>query len=944
MNSKQSMFFRLLGLMIFLCAGTAGKAWAEGTLKGIVIDKVTQEPVIGATVLVENTTQGAATNVDGTFSITGLKSGKCNLRVSCVSYATLNIRDVVVSENKPTELKITLEAATEALEEVTVKAVRRMGSEVAMVNAIKASPVVISAISSQLISKTQDRDASEVVKRIPGISVIDGKFIIARGLSQRYNNVWINNAAVPSSEADSRAFSFDIIPSAQIENIMIMKSPSPEIPADFTGGFIRISTKDTPEENQYMLSYGASVNDKTHFRNFKFNKGSRMDFLGFDNGMRMVKGGIKAGFDNDNAAQVTEMTRNGFNNDWGIKNRRPIPDQRFSFMFGNLVPLSDGKKLAFTGALNYSYSSKSYIGMENSRFGVYNKVKDEPEYQYKYTDNQYTDNVRVGAMLNIAYSGEKNRFYFRNIFNQLGSNRYTERSGWRNISSLYIQEKAEYIYGSRSTYSGQFSGVHDLKRGTLDWNLGYSYANKNQPDRRIIERQQNDIVGDVNYGKMRIDQNDISRDFLKLDEHILSLGVNYAYTFNEKGAFTPSLKTGLYGEYCTRDYKNRSYYYRFYEDNLPAGFTYESVVEKILQPGNYAADKLYLYDDTDNKNSYKGNNLLYAAYLGLNIPIQRFNIYAGLRFENRNMTLTNYISANAWISKDTDFDNADLFPSVNVSYNITDKQLLRFAYGKSTNRQEFREVSSSVYDDFELFSDVKGNPGLKPAYIQNLDFRYEWYPTSGESISVALFYKHFKNPIEWTFRDGGGSYTYTFENADKARTYGVEIDIRKDLEFIGLRNFMLTLNGAWIKSKVSFDAENSLEHDRPMQGQSPYLINAGLFYQPQKAGVMAGVLYNRIGKRIVGIGRSDMSVGGSINNDIPDMYEMPHDALDFVISKKFGKKVELKLNAKDVIGQDAVFKQFPKFTDENGNVVKREQTTKRFAPGRSFSLSVSVNL
>lgn len=148
----------------------------------------------------------------------------------------MKVEGVEITDDRTVELKIVLEAATEALEEVTVRAVRKMNSEVAMVNAVKASPVVMSAVSSQLITKSQDRDASEVVKRIPGISIIDDKFVIARGLSQRYNNVWINNSAVPSSEADSRAFSFDIVPSAQIENIMIMKSPSPEIPADFTGG------------------------------------------------------------------------------------------------------------------------------------------------------------------------------------------------------------------------------------------------------------------------------------------------------------------------------------------------------------------------------------------------------------------------------------------------------------------------------------------------------------------------------------------------------------------------------------------------------------------------------------------------------------------------------------------------------------------------------------
>ena len=284
MNWMSSVFFKvcLFGFIGLACPTALLKA--EGIIKGTVLDKNSGEPVIGAAVMLEQTLKGAATDLDGSFSISGIPAGKYNLHVSCLSYTTLKVEGVEITDDRTVELKIVLEAATEALEEVTVRAVRKMNSEVAMVNAVKASPVVMSAVSSQLITKSQDRDASEVVKRIPGISIIDDKFVIARGLSQRYNNVWINNSAVPSSEADSRAFSFDIVPSAQIENIMIMKSPSPEIPADFTGGFIKISTKDTPEKNQYMLSYGVSVNDRTHFRNFKYNKGSATDWLGFDMG------------------------------------------------------------------------------------------------------------------------------------------------------------------------------------------------------------------------------------------------------------------------------------------------------------------------------------------------------------------------------------------------------------------------------------------------------------------------------------------------------------------------------------------------------------------------------------------------------------------------------------------------------------------------------------
>ena len=305
------------------------------------------------------------------------------------------------------------------------------------------------------------------------------------------------------------------------------------------------------------------------------------------------------------------------------------------------------------------------------------------------------------------------------------------------------------------------------------------------------------------------------------------------------------------------------------------------------------------------------------------------------------MALTSYTKIKDWDSETRNYTHADPFPSVNVTYRINDKHLLRAAYGMSTNRPEFREVSPSVYYDFDLFSDVKGNADLKAAYIQNADLRWEWYPAAGEGISVAVFYKHFRNPIETAILDAGsGSYTYTFENADRANLYGVELDVKKNLDFMGMRNFSVVLNGSLMKSRVDFDDE-SLEHDRPLQGQSPYLVNAGLFYQSPKLGLTVGVLYNRIGKRIVGIGRSDMSVGGSIDNDIPDMYEMPRNALDVVVSKSFGKHWELKFNAKDLLNEKVQFAQFPKF-ENGGDVVSRKQITKQFTAGRMFSLSVTA--
>ncbi|MCC8173504.1 MAG: TonB-dependent receptor, partial [Odoribacter sp.] len=287
-------------------------------------------------------------------------------------------------------------------------------------------------------------------------------------------------------------------------------------------------------------------------------------------------------------------------------------------------------------ALNYAYSSKTYKDMENSRFGLYNSTQDKPDYLYKYTDNQYNSEAKIGGILNLTFiPNTKHKFELRNTLNQIGKNRYTEREGYQYISGLYTQKKAEYIYNSRLTYTGQIAGTHNFSPANeLDWTAGISYANKKQPDRRIINWEENSFSSDIYYRQMQIDQNSISRDFMKLNENIYSLAVNYNYKFSFSEEFNPQIKTGIYGEFKDRDYRNREFYYRWYASAFDSDFAYRNVIDEILIDENYGADKLYIYEDTDNRNSYTGKNNLYAAYLGLNIPVSKLNIYAGLRFEH----------------------------------------------------------------------------------------------------------------------------------------------------------------------------------------------------------------------------------------------------------------------------------------------------------------------
>ncbi len=937
MNYLLSIKSIAVTLLLFLTSIL--QAQETGSVGGIIIEQKSKEPIMGATVQLNGSNIGAVTDLDGKFIIENIPVGSYNIEIRYIGFSNIDLKGIAVAKGKVTAINAEMVEENIHLEGIVVVAQIRKNSDLALMQATRTALTVQSGISAQQIARTQDRDASEVVRRIPGISIIDGKFVNVRGLAQRYNNVWINNSAVPSSEADSRAFSFDLIPSSQLDNMMIVKSPTPELPADFAGGFVKINTKDVPNENSTQISVGGSANSATHFTSFKEAVGSSTDFFGFDNGMRKMPGGFNERMTNSSSSQVDWVTKNGFNNNWKVNQFSPVGDLRLNAALNRRWKMDNGRQWALIGSVNYTNSYTTQANMKNARYGVYNSKEDKPEYYNDYTDNVYSHNARVGGMLNFTYLvSDKDKYEFKNIFNQLGQNRYTERQGYQWISAKYNQEKQEYYYNSRTTYNGQFTGVHTRGDHKIDWNAGYAFANKNQPDRRIINRQENTDYGDPNIGRMQIDQNEIQREFSKLNEHILSTGINYSLDFNFAD-MRPTLRAGFYGEYRTREYNTRSFYYRYNQRNLPDDFAFLPVVEEILTPTYFGHDKLYVYEDTDNRNSYSGNNTNLAGYLSLNIPMGKLNINAGVRYEHNKMNMINYTKIKGFDTQTISYPTSDIFPSVNATWKMNEKHQLRLAYGASVNRPEFRERSPFVYYDFDLFSDIKGNPNLKTAYIQNVDFRYEYYPSNTEVISAALFYKHFKNPIEWTFLDAGGSYTYTFENARAANNYGMEVEIRKNLDFIGLKNFGVNFNGSVILSKVMFE-ENSLEKDRPMQGQSPYLINAGVFYQSEPLRMSVAVMYNRIGKRIVGVGRVDTSQGSTINNDIPDAYEMPRDAIDISFSKHFGKGFELKASVKDLLAQKITFQQYPQFYDAQQVLHERQQITRQFNPGRTFFVSL----
>ncbi|MEG2005129.1 MAG: TonB-dependent receptor, partial [Bilophila sp.] len=656
-----------------------------------ILDKLTREPLTGATIQIAGTTQGAVADLDGNFVWTDLARGTYTLIVKYVGYKDIKLTGLKVDRTELT-LTIEMESDAQALGEVSVTAQAKRNTEASLVNEQRRSLVVQSGVSAQQIARTQDKDASEVIRRVPGVSIIDEKFVMVRGLSQRYNNVWMNGSAVPSSEADTRAFSFDILPSSQLDNMVIVKSPAPEYPADFTGGFILISTKSMPSENLFNVSIGTSLNDQTHLKDFLYNKGSKTDFLGFDNGLRSLQAGMKGVLNTHSGNdRRMDLLNNGLNNDWTIHQRRPLADLKLNLNYAHRWEMESGRRAGMLASISYSNTYKTYLNMENSLFGSYDTTHDHSVYLRRSTDDQYNQDVRLGVLLNLMYQPKNSRHHyeFKNLFNQTGKSRYTSRNGFDAQSN--DEQSMEYYYSSRSTYNGQFTGKHTSDNGQLDWSTGYSYANRNLPDRRRILLNDSQETGVIALAT----GNDISREFTRLEEHIGSAGVNYRHRF-QFGSLAPSLKAGAYAEYRTRDYHTRQFCYGW-GNEMPAGFNRWDVTTEILQDSNYGIEKLYLYEQVRKTYDYSGNQWLAAGYAGVNLPVSnRLGMYAGVRYEYSRMELVRNTRDEEESPRSLFYTHRDWFPSVNAAYQLSEKQQLRLSYGQSVNRPEFREVSTSV--------------------------------------------------------------------------------------------------------------------------------------------------------------------------------------------------------------------------------------------------------
>lgn len=931
MSKKYALLFTSLLVTLLSFAQT-------GKISGKVLNNK-NEALQGVSVKVTGATGGTTTNTEGRFTITLSIGQKYELTFSGIGYATKVVSDVEIVAGQANDLSIVMDDASKELSAVTVTS-RRTNARVESVNAAisfqKNTNTVASIISAETIRRSPDRNTSEVLKRTSGASIQDGKFLVVRGLADRYNQAMLNGILLTSTEPDRKTFSFDLIPAAMIDNIVINKAFVPEYPGEWAGGLIQVNTKDIPAKNFFNIQVGTGFNTQTIGKDFYKAKGGKTDWLGIDDGTRALPNGYttKSGFDNLSREERTALGKK-MPNVWTAEVKSAPLNASFQANGGFNTQLF-GKTVGGTFGIMYNKTNR-FIDMQNRRN---NFSPTNITYNYSYDDDRYSQDVSVGALGSLSIQlNAKNRISVKSIVNVNSTNYFTNRTGFDYDRTNDVRG-SEITFRQNTFFTGQVTGEHTISAPLkFKWYGSFNILDGHVPDQRRIVYAR--TTGTQNPFALQIantlPQETGSRIFQDLSDYIYTAGGDLTYNFNMFGR-----KQAVKGGYMLQ-IKDRLYdaklFANFLQNDNPALRLLPA--DKVFAPENFGdgstSSNMIAFD------ALRGNSFRYLANTILNAGFIQFDnqfsdalrVVWGVRVENYDQLVG---SVKKYDQRHTHSEVRDFLPGLNATYKLNAKTNIRLSGSQTVIRPELRELSFLNLYDFELNASVQGNPALERSKATNFDLRYELYPRSGEMFTVGVFYKYFANPIEQIYNEGsGGASTFNFQNADKATSYGAELEFRKKLDFVPvLKNFTFTANAAYIYSRVKSDAA-SIKVDRPMQGQSPYLINLALNYDLQEKGFNATLLFNQIGERIYLVG--DISAGSGT----PDVYEAPRPVMDFQVAQKIlQSKAEIRLTVSDILNRMQNFYQNANDKDSFQKSVDPYRFTRKF--GTTFGLTFNYSL
>lgn len=965
-----SMKYKIISIMIsILVLSISVSAATTGNVVGVVIDKATGDPLIGATVMIQGKNIGGFTKLDGKFNLKNIPAGEYLIKISFVGYSPITVANVVVKENQVTTVNVALESESKMTEEVIVTASSLKDNEASLLKERQKSNTISDAISSELISKTSSSNVSEAMEKVTGVTIVDGKNIYIRGLGDRYMLTNLNGASLASSDPEKNSVATDIFSSKFVENIVTYKSFTPDKHGNFTGGMVDIRTKAFAETETFSLQLNGSYNSLGSFSNeYLTYQGGSFDWLGFDDGSRALPSilnqyekipSISDARYNKEQAQILNDISKAFVGQMSPEQGSSGMDQSWGISYGNQYDAGE-HTFGIIAGLTFSNKFRSYSNGFNGQYNLTGKVSEVNELNalYSLSDSKGSMESSISGLLNLAYApNEFNRISFNFMLNNAGEKvaRYLHGYAQTLGDDYTTYETRTLAFNQRNVTSYQLNGEHhinELNKATFDWNLATNVSKSYDPNLRYFVNDyrpfevDNEIVNV--YSISASNYSEPSHYFRDLKEQVYETNLNLTLPVKIFEDLSTKFKVGGSVRLKDRDFNERIFKFRresiIQYDGNPNTFFSDSLVGLIDYNENTGRNYFgnYITDQTQPANSYTGNENIYAYYGMFDFELTpQFRVIGGARIEMAKIDVKSKDSSkNYAIENGTQVElgvvnNNDILPTISFVYSMMQNMNLRLSFGRTLARPTFRELAPFPSFDYIGGYILNGNQKLKRTLIDNYDLRWEWFLRQGEIVAFSLFYKDFTNPIEMAILSTNNQIQY--QNVPKATTYGLEAEYRVGLNFLSsvLNDFSFGGNLTFVHSKVNIPEKDfltikALDPDasniRTMNGQSPYVVNVMLSYDNPIHDLHVNLYYNVFGKRL-----SKVSLGGT-----PNVFEYPRPILNFNVKYGVYAGFKVSLSIDNILNSDYI--EALEYKGRNDYYVSR------YSLGRTVSLGIGYDL
>ncbi len=887
------VFFFILLLVLSTMTAMAGN------IKGTVLDKQTKEPLTGATIQITGTAQGVVADIDGNYTL-NVNDGTYTITVRYIGYKDILLNSIKVKAE--TLLNFEMESDAQALGEVSVVAKKNLEGERALQMERQKATLAIENLGAKEMSIKGISNVEEGVKKITGISIASAGQLIVRGLGDRYSTTTLNGLPIASPNPDNKLIPLDIFPASTVQNITVSKVYDASAFADYSGAHIDISTKE---------------NVGSDFLSISFNAGGKFNTLGKDfyrmdrDGSLFKTPSLDQKLIDMSLTDFEEYARHNrlFNTSFQVSKKTALPEFGGNIGFGKRFTLG-GNEVSVLGSIGVSNDLQT---MDNASIRTLEATGNTlNEFNY----DSYSNELKIAALGNLGYSFRTSDhigytfFYARNAIDT-----YMRREG--------VDYEDHHLIGSNnvthiySLQNHQVNGKHYFgKQWDLNWSGSYSKTSSDEPDRRQVMF----IREDDQIKLFKLNRQETMRYFgsLNEDEWVGDLTASYRFGDNNK------LQAGFTYKDKNRDYMGTRFYYNLNKLNPTITDIYDT--DSFLNMENVENGSITIDRKKQPKDSYTAGNSIYAGYIATEYyPVAPLLVNLGVRYEISKQWVDYYTDGGK--AERSELNKNDLFPSLNMKYQMNEKNSLRFAFSRTVTRPSFIEMAPFLYQESYGSAQIRGNADLQNGYNYNIDLRYELFEKNGDMLSITAYYKHLKAPIERVQTLSGGSAVHSFRNADNGMATGVEIEFRKEI----VKDLRFGVNGSYMYTNVKLPEGGAYTNSqRALQGASPYLANADLTYSPAFSNdrqLSVALLYNLQGPRIHSVGISGLG----------DIKQQPVHTLNFTGSYRFNRRFALKLQVNDLLNQDILFKQEVPTTGDKVEV-------ERFRKGTGFEVGFSYDL